>query len=102
MQPADVIDRLTILTIKFSNGIECHEELKEYIDAATEYKGEFINQLRVINEEMWHIENQITKSKDSEDVGNYYLRLRKLSKQRLEVKNDIAKEYGGYQDSKTY
>jgi len=104
---AEIIDRLSIVTLKKNHDSENLEILKEW----DIYNSEFITycirnkelevtlvnaqeQLFEINGKIWTLESDIRKGKENElgleEVGRRAIAIRELNKQRINVKNAIT------------
>ncbi len=100
--PAEVIDRYTILLLKYQNGINVEKELAPYLEAVVDYAEMYSDRLYDINSRMWELEDRITEEGNLKKVGALYMQLRDLTLQRMEVKNEITKKYGGFKEKKNF
>lgn len=98
---SDLIDRLTILTLKRErlNGNEYQEEYEKYhkefrrLVNLKDWKSELWWELYEANRQIWEAEAEI---------GKHALEVRRWNKKRQEIKNEISGLYGGFQDTKDY
>ena len=99
---AEVIDRLTILSLKreFGNGVEYQEEYEKYTRAVANfvrnndnYDPQYFYKLLEANRKIWLAEAEI---------GKWALEVRKWNMKRQEIKNEISKTFGGPWDYKDY
>jgi len=108
MQPADVMDRLTILLLHLLHGNDSVE--KEYLAVLAEAKRidpgvwEFIA-LFTHNSAIWKLESAIRQGKEDslakDEIGARALEIRDLNRRRCAVKNLITERLGGFQQAKT-
>lgn len=94
---AEVLDRLSILILKFINGIDgARAELSFYAKEAG--VGEDLLDLLRINSEIWQLEADIRKGVDLalplEEIGRRAIAIRNKNRVRIEIKNRIASEAG--------
>lgn len=117
LQPAEIIDKMTILEIKIEKaGGSLKEQLKieyeEYQKALEEFKKqgieikkEWFEKLYYYNKEQWDIYSQLREEKegkrDLEKIGRLYLAVEKSNKSRVAIKNEIVNMTGkGFRDIK--
>lgn len=102
MPQHEIADRLSILILKWVNGLSVKEELVEY---SKDFKitGKFLDLLRV-NSDIWKLESAIRQGKEDtlplEEVGRRALAIRDLNKERIAIKNEIAIQYGAWTEVK--
>ena len=101
MPIADVADRYSILVLKRFHELQIDEDLEAY---ERELGGVNYDFLSEINGLIWNLEEAISGEGETEkeEIGRLCLRLRELTKLRVEAKNKIAQEHGGPVERKTY
>jgi len=93
MKKADLIDKASILRIKEEYGLTTEEEFSILMKEIAEQDMEDYMKLFNINRKIWGLEAQI---------GGLNSRIHKLNFERIDVKNQIAKKYGEYEEEKKY
>lgn len=107
IQPADLLDRLSIVMLyKIHGAGHIEEELNALVD---EIKQEFslvadFVLLLSANAEVWKRESDIRKGKEGEmtleEIGRRALEIRDWNKVRVSLKDTISKEVGGFRHIK--
>ncbi len=82
---------------------EILEEYKKFEEALKKHganKSPYIEKMIEINGKIWDLEFAIRMSDDliMEEVGRRALLIRDLNKQRIALKNEVAKFHGGFQE----
>lgn len=102
MQPADVLDRLSILILHKFRGDErrTREELGAMANEANRLNpvlGRFLC-LLFVNAEIWTLEAEIRNGSKMpiKEVGRRALAIRDKNKDRVKIKNEIKELLGGY------
>lgn len=97
--PGEVADRLTILCLKASHGVDVKGELERYEREARllRIKPEMIEKLHEVNHSIWKLEYDIRLGKEGklglEEVGRRALKIRDFNKVRIELKNRISRSF---------
>ena len=102
MPPAEIVDRGTILMVKVQEGFPSGGMIAEFKRAMKGFDPHLVQELFEINAQMFHMEEIITQTKNYEDIGRLYMRLRRMSLERNKIKNKITEKYGGYKEHKRY
>lgn len=105
---SELMDRYSILHLKVKRLPENKDILEEYekFGAAIKRHGAdkspYIDKMIAINGKIWDLEFKIRMSDDLilEEVGRRALLIRELNKERIALKNEIAKTHGGFQEVK--
>jgi hypothetical protein len=110
MPIAEVLDRLSILILKCERlrpGVD--EYLNEFFTYAREilleedrdslpFLLDVLESLYIINGKIWDLESDIRSEREAElgleEVGRRAIYIRKINKQRIEIKNEIARTVG--------
>lgn len=103
MQLSEVVDRYTVFRLRNENGMECLAELEDFkarVDASGIDKN-LVERLYEANKAMWPLHHEIMESDDAM-AGKIAKRLLLLNGVRSEIKAEIAKKYGGYEEHKSY
>lgn len=108
MSISEVADRLSICRLKQERTTEdLREEIELYENEVEQYFGvnDYIEQLYDINGEIWQLEADIRRGREKElgleEVGRRAILIREWNKKRIEVKNQMVKDYGeGFTDIK--
>ena len=114
IQPAELIDKMTILKLKIEklDSLELRAEYEEYERAiegyrkqGVEVKPEWFDRLYEYNREQWEIYAQLRDEKngkrDLETIGRLYIAVEKSNKKRVAIKNEIVNVSGkGFRDIK--
>ncbi len=108
----EALDRLSILTLKLEHTPENDPRrtsvkkeydfyravVESYRTDGTPVQNAWLDELVAVNRTCWDMEDAIREGKEGgltlEEVGRRALELRDLNKQRISVKNRIAKECG--------
>jgi dsDNA-specific endonuclease/ATPase MutS2 len=113
----ELIDKLTILTIKTERiGDAVKRDLaqkeamslsKTLSELALSGVDNFFNRLKVVNEALWDIEDEIRLLERDQDFGEQFVRLARAvyqtNDQRFEIKNEINHHFGsGIKEVKSY
>jgi hypothetical protein len=108
MQPADVLDRLSIIMLHIIHGNE--DVLPEYgallgeVERLDPTLADFVR-LLVANGNVWKLESAIRKGMDGElgleEVGRRALKIREFNKFRVGLKDSLSKTLGGFRHVKT-
>lgn len=103
MQLSEIVDRYTVFRLRNENGMNCPEELKEYEDAVDDLRIDknLVERLYEANKAMWPLHHDVMES-ENEVAGKIAKRLLLLNGVRSEIKAEIAKKYGGFEEHKTY
>ncbi len=105
---SELIDRYSILHLKVKRLPEDKAVLAEYekfrkaIDEFGVQCDEFVQAMIQANGRIWDLEFDIRNGKDLplEEVGRRALRIREINGERIAIKNQIAKKFGGFQEIK--
>ena len=125
ISPSEIIDRITIAQLKIERLNERHvwEEYDAYRRAIEEFenksikiKEKWIDELYEINKKIWDVEASVRElaheiiennqqseiGEDKlEEIGKRFIKVGKLMKERVDVKNMIARETGkGFEEIK--
>lgn len=104
VQPADIVDRYSILLLKSKHGIDVNDELDAYEMELNNDFREYVSDLEEINGRIWELESDIRNGKEGklglEEVGRRALAIRDLNNKRIKIKNNISKKYGGFEEIK--
>ena len=123
--PAEIIDRMTIAQLKIERLNERHvskeydaykKAIEKFKDKGIEIKQEWIDTLHAINSRIWDLgakEREIahdifeTNANEEEndevlkEIGKRFIKVGKLMKERVDIKNKIARETGkGFEEIK--
>ncbi len=108
MQPADVLDRLTIVLLHITHGND--DVLPEYgallgeVERLDPMLADFVR-LFIANGNVWKLESSIRKGKEGEmgleEVGRRALQIREFNKFRVGLKDALSKTFGGFRHVKT-
>lgn len=109
IQPADVLDRLSIVMLYMIHGHD-HVVL-EYEALLNEVRGMDVDQrladfaqLLMANANVWKLESEIRKGKEGEmgleEVGRRAIQIREFNKARVCIKDHIANYMGGFRHMK--
>lgn len=102
MPESDVADRLSILILKWIHGLDVKNELLKY---SKDFKltEDFFDLLKT-NYEVWQLESAIRNGSDLnislEEIGRRALRIRDINRERIQIKNRIAKLKNEFQEEK--
>jgi len=110
----ELIDWMTITMLKIERvgGSNLWEEYKILDNSLLEYerdgliiKDDWIKEMYGANKKIWDLESDIRKGKEEslglEEVGRRAISIRNFNKERIEIRNKIAKETGsGFQTVK--
>ena len=110
----ELIDWMTITMLKIERmgGSNLWEEYKILDNSLLEYerdgliiKDDWIKEMYGANKKIWDLESDIRKGKEEslglEEVGRRAIAIRNFNKERIEIRNKIAKETGsGFQTVK--
>lgn len=106
----DLVDRMTILTMKVYFGDEQSISEHRYLEQgmmAFRLPGKLITnimRLQLMNRLIWELENEIRKGGEDkfglEEVGRRAVRIRDLNKKRIEYKNLINELAKGFKETK--
>ncbi len=111
MPIAEIIDRYTIVSLKFEKiGPQFVEEYKAYkkeiddMDKTFLVRGWISNLLR-INRRIWDLEAQLRQGEDEalglEEIGRRAIAIRNKNRERVAIKNEISSSTGtGFVDGK--
>lgn len=93
MPEPDIADRLSILILKWIHGLEVKNELLKYSNGF-KLSEDFFDLLKK-NYEIWQLESAIRNGKDLnislEEIGRRALEIRNINRERIQIKNRIAK-----------
>ena len=87
----EAVDRYSILLIKRMHKLDCVNELRAYQEEMQGVDSGLLATFLSINKKMWDLEDKISATKDLAEIGKTYLELRRLTKERAQLKNDIKK-----------
>jgi len=105
---SELIDRFSILDLKLKRlpkDPKIAAEHKKFADAIQEFgvpTDEYIEEMIKINGRIWDLEFEIrmTDKLSLEEIGRRTLLIRKINKERIEMKNKIAREHGEFEEVK--
>ncbi len=105
---SELIDRYSILHLKVKRLPENKAISEEYtafkqaIDDFGVKCDDFIQAMIDANGKVWDLEYQVRYGQDLplEEVGRMALRIREMNAERIAIKNEIAKKFGGFQEIK--
>lgn len=110
VQPADILDRLSILLLHRLKGGDVEATGPEFLSFSQAAGGltpvleEFLVLVEV-NGRIWDLESDIRKGREGllglEEIGQRALAIRDLNKRRIEAKNRIMIRLGGFVHVKT-
>lgn len=108
MQPADVLDRLSIVMLHIIHGNE--DVMPEYgallgeVERLDPTLADFIR-LLVANGNVWKLESAIRRGKEGEmsleEIGRRALAIREFNRFRVSLKDALSKTMGGFRHVKT-
>lgn len=100
MQKGDIFDKLSILILKITHGIEVEDIQDELCKLFLEFRvvnlkqAEVFVQLLNVNNKIWNLEADIRQGKEKKlglaEVGRRALAIRYFNKKRIMLKNSIS------------
>jgi len=106
----DLIDRLSILTMKIYFGSEGSISEHRYLEqglASFGINGKLVTnvmRLQLMNRLIWELENEIRNGGEDkfglEEVGRRAIKIRDLNKKRIEYKNIVSELSKGFKETK--
>lgn len=90
LSTGELLDRLAILLIKKENNLNVGKELKRVKRALwfRKYDPKLAKGIYNVNRLMWDLEEDISKTKSNELIGQFYKQLRNLTVVRAQLKNE--------------
>jgi len=100
MSAGDVLDRLSIVLLKFRNGVRMDREMEPLMDSLLTlmYRNPDVDWMRYlyrlyeVNEKIWALEAAVRNGmldKDLEEVGRRAVEIRNLNRERVGIRNEV-------------
>ena len=107
MSQAEVADRLTILELKYENGLHARGEHTR-LASCCQVPESMMNQLRRINRQGWDAVGRVTEHFEGRavlidsEIIEQCRRAHASNKERIAMKNEISRWFGGSAEAKTW